>query len=138
VGGDWFNSGVLPTLERSLDATSLRQNVIADNIANVNTPNYKRKMVSFEEELKLALGRSSNQIQIALTHPNHIPIGSAPLYRLKPQLETDNSTRWRNDGNNVDIDVEMAEMAKNVIKYQALTQRVSGKFASLKMVIEGR
>lgn len=133
-----FSSGVIPILEKSLDAVSLRQNVISDNIANVNTPNYKKKTVSFEEELKSALGRPSGQLQPTVTHPRHIPIGATSLNRLQPQIHLNNNTSWRNDGNNVDIDAEMAEMAKNTIKYQALTQRISGKFASIKTVLEGR
>lgn len=133
-----FSSGVIPILEKSLDAVSLRQNAIADNIANVNTPNYKKKVVSFEEELKSALGRPGGRLPAMITHPKHIPIGGSSLSSLQPQIHLDKNTRWRNDGNNVDIDVEMGEMAKNTIKYQALTQRISQKFSSIKTVLEGR
>jgi len=130
--------GIIAVLEKSLDAVSLRQNMIADNIANVNTPHYKKKTVSFEEELKSALGMPSAHLSGNLTNPKHIPIGGAALFQLQPQISLDKSTSWRKDDNNVDIDVEMAELAKNTIKYQALTQRVSGVFASLKKAVEGR
>lgn len=135
---DLFTIGVLPVLEKSLDAASLRQSAIADNMANVNTPNYKKKEVSFEEELKSALGRSGSKIPGILTHPKHIPIRGTSFYHLQPQVYIDNTTRWKNDGNNVDIDVEMAEMAKNTIKYQSLIQRTSQEFAGLRKVMEGR
>jgi len=134
-----FQAGLFPILERSLDATSLRQSAISDNIANINTPNYKRKEVSFEEELKLALNKSSGgELLMSLTHPKHIPMTNSNLLTLQPQVQVDNNTLWRKDGNNVDVDVEMAELAKNTIKYQALSQRVSQEFIMLKTAIEGR
>lgn len=134
-----FLTGSFPVLEKTLDAVALRHQAIADNIANVNTPNYKKKGVSFEEELKMALYRSSgDKIPLSTTNPKHIAIGGLPVPLLQPQVKVDNSTLWRKDGNNVDIDVEMAEMSKNTIKYESLTQRINQEFSMLKRAIEGR
>jgi len=134
-----FNKNTFTVLEKSLDAVSLRQAAITDNIANVNTPYYKKKEVSFEEELKAVLHKdASTKLSVTVTHPKHIPIGSSSLNYLQPNVVVENNTFWRKDKNNVDVDVEMAEMAKNTIKYQALTQKMSGELAKLKKVIEGR
>lgn len=111
------NSGAMDYLERGLQAANLRQRVIADNIANVNTPRFKRSGVSFEDELAKELYGEQPQdylkkLPIVRTHARHLPLPQMPL-RAMPKIEADNSTTMRVDQNNVDIDMEMASMAKN-------------------------
>jgi len=124
--------------EKSLDAAWTRNAVIAQNIANVDTPGYKRKTVKFEEYLDNVLHKDSFQGNI--TDRRHIKIGSRDVNDVKLHIkeEYDNlSTRL--DGNNVDIETEMASLAKNEIRYNTLIQSISGGFARLKSVIrEGR
>lgn len=122
-------TGTLALLERALDVASLRQRLLADNIANVETPGYRRKDVSFSFHFQRALAGK-------VTHPAHIPI--APLPRDK-QVITRQGTLGRNDGNNVDIELEMAELVKNSLYYQALLRQTSQYLVNLKRVIsEGR
>lgn len=108
-------------LENALDTASLRQRVLANNIANVNTPGFKRSRVDFEAELARALasGQNPEAVQPTVVH------------------ETD--SMGRPDGNNVDIEAESVKMAENQIWYSALTRQISDHFARLRMVInDGR
>ena len=121
-------------LEKALSASSLRQKTISNNIANVNTPGFKRSEVLFEDILQQKM--SGSRLNLAKTNERHLstqPQSLAPTMRMV----TDNS--FRTDGNNVDIDIEMANMAKNSIYYDALAQQLSRYFTGLKSVIkEGR
>ncbi len=124
-------------LERSLNAASLRQKVIANNVANIDTKGFKRSEVSFEQTLQEAL--SGETLSGRVTNERHIPIGTPSMQNVRPSVLTDRSSSMRLDGNNVDIDVEMARLATNQLQYNALIQRVSGKFSSLKYAIsEGK
>lgn len=128
-------------LSRALDGVAARQRVTAHNIANANTPGYKRYILSFEASLKEALeGKSSRRIEGRTTHPRHIPIGSAPK---RPEdawtIRRDTTTAMRNDGNNVDIEAELVQSIKDQVYYQALAEMVSRRFAMLRSAItEGR
>lgn len=124
-------------LERGLDTASQRNAVIANNLANVDTPGFKRSEVLFEEELRKALTRKDG-ITGVVTHEKHIPIGRRHIPEVTPKTVLRNDTTMRNDGNNVDIDREMAAMAKNSIMYAALAQELNGEFQKLKSAIEGR
>lgn len=125
-------------LEKTLDATALRNEAISQNIANVDTPGYKRKSVAFEEHLNNALG--SGTVKGIRNHPKHIPVGDKDVEDVEIKVTQDEKTLdIRLDGNNVDIESEMAQMAKNTIKYDVLAQRISGTFNKIKTVIrEGR
>jgi len=127
-------------LEKTLGALSLRQRVIADNIANVNTPDYKRREVTFEEELKTALSHEPRRIKGYLTHPKHIPIPQPEitLDKVSPEVWERDDIYFRNDKNGVDIDVELAELNKNVMKYTAVTRALGRKFAILDVVVGRR
>ena len=131
-----FNTKVI---EKSLDASVLRNEAISQNIANVDTPGYSRKTVSFEEELSNAISKNSNFVG-KRTRPKHIQIGAKSIDDVKINITEDKSSLdMRLDGNNVDIENEMALMAENSIKYQVLIQRLSGSFNKMKSVIkEGR
>lgn len=124
-------------LEKGLDASALRNKVIADNLANVDTPGYKRSEVLFEEELRKAMGRETG-LTGKLTHDRHIPFGSNAEFNVAAKVVRSEDTSMRNDGNNVDIDREMAALAKNSIMYTALAQELNGEFQKMKMAINGR
>jgi len=121
-------------LESALDASSLRQKVIANNVANVDTPLFKRSEVSFEQLLQREMNGSS--FRGLRTDPRHIEIG-LPTYP-KPQIVQDNSTAINNNLNNVDIDYEMSLMAKNQLSYNVEVQQVNSELSRLRLAIEGR
>ncbi|HHW07807.1 MAG TPA: flagellar basal body rod protein FlgB [Clostridia bacterium] len=130
-----FSDTALLALEKALDTYSLRQQVISHNIANVNTPGYKRSYVSFEDELKQALGKSG---RISLRRADARHLGQpGRLEEVGPQVKRDLSTTMRADGNNVDIDVENAELAMNAILYNAAATRLNQKLAAIRYVING-
>ncbi len=122
-------------LRKALDAAWLRNQAISNNISNVDTPNYKAYRVKFEDMLKDAVENRS--IQGYRTNKKHIPVGGGRLDNVKPVVSRVNNTSTREDGNNVDIDTEMANLVKNNIMYQALADQISGKFERLKNVING-
>ncbi len=117
--------------KQALDVSSLRQDVIANNIANVETPNYKSKKVVFESILE---DRMQAGIPMAKTNKLHMDTGFAgkPCY-----IQEDRSFSNRIDKNNVNIDVEMANQAKNQITYNALVTQVSGQIRRMKLAIKG-
>ncbi|MDF2524552.1 MAG: flgB [Clostridiales bacterium] len=125
-------------LEKTLDAGWARNEAISNNIANVDTPAYRRKSVEFEDMLSQAMDK--NSIKGYRTDPRHIPIGSSAITDVGFKIVEDSSSlNYRLDGNNVDIEKEMALMAKNTIQYNTVTQKLAGEFKKLKSVIsEGR
>ncbi len=128
---------VLPILERALDGNWLRQQVIAGNIANVDTPHYKRWDVSFEKKLK-EIGEASSTLPLSQTHPRHLG-GKPRLEEAQPVFAQSHQTSWRNDGNNVDIESEMAQQAVTLLKYDLLTRLVTDHLGMLRIAItEGR
>lgn len=134
-----FGTQDLLILQRALDAAQLRQNVLANNIANVDTPNFKRSDVSFESMLQDYLqGKAS--LSGFRTNPRHIPIGVGDdLQQLQPVVVQETDTVYSPNGNNVDIDSEMSQLAQNQIKYNALVTELNFKFSSLRTAItEGR
>jgi len=125
-------------IEKALDASWLRNEAISQNIANVDTPNYKRRVVNFESFLNDAI--NSRKIKGFTTDSRHIKIGKKDIDSINCTVTRDYSNlSYRMDGNNVDIDAEMASMAQNSIKYYALINSMNRAFNNLKYVIsEGR
>lgn len=132
--GLFFDTTLL-ALEKALDAYGLRQQVISHNIANVNTPGYKRHYVSFEEELKQALGKARG-LSLRRAHARHLG-QPGNVGEVTAVVKRDLSTTMRADGNNVDIDVENAELAMNTILYNAAATRLNQKLAAIRYVING-
>lgn len=132
--GNWLNTDVLKLLEGGLDGLSLRNKVLADNIANVDTPGFKRSDVNFNEVLKSALGKEGlARLELRRTSPAHLPgIGSFN----GNFIVKDTSTTFRNDGNNVDIDLEMARLAQNTLHYNALSTALTSHLMMLRQVIQ--
>ncbi|MBP1968107.1 flagellar basal-body rod protein FlgB [Virgibacillus natechei] len=126
-----FN-GAISTLENSLDFASAKNKVISSNVSNIDTPNYKAKDIVFKDVLDNA---SSQSLEANRTNSKHLPFNQDS--ESSHEIITKNNTRYNHNGNNVDVDKEMAELAKNQIYYQALTDRINGKFGSLQTVIRG-
>lgn len=130
----WLDGPVLEVLQKGLEASSLRHQVLANNAANVDTPNFKRSDVDFQAILGTALDKQGSTLPLKLTAPSHLPglsegEGSA--------VKQDGTTSLRNDGNNVDIDREMTNVAENGLYYNSLTQVISSQLQLLRMVIKG-
>jgi flagellar basal-body rod protein FlgB len=130
-----LNTTHFQLLERTLDAASMRQKVTANNIANVDTPYFKRSDVQFEELLQNEM--SQNSFMGKRTHPKHIPIGAAAS-KLEPRIVGDRVSVMNNNQNNVDIDSEMSLLAKNQLRYNVVTQQVNHDIRNLRLAIEGR
>lgn len=122
-------------MERTLDAAVLRQQVSANNVANIDTPYFKRSDVLFEELLNQQINR--NSLEGKRTHSRHIPIGASST-RAEPEIVQDTSSVMNNNLNNVDIDAEMSLLAKNQLRYNVIVQQVSHEINNLRTAIEGR
>jgi flagellar basal-body rod protein FlgB len=135
---------VVGTLEQAMKAANLRHQVIANNIANVNVPGFHAQEVSFEEKLKEAIASQSggtDQLQGLVTDPRHFPIGGHTQIpdQVEPTVQMIDSGAMRQDGNTVDMEVEMAKLAANQLWYQALVRSVSDEFSRLRTAItEGK
>jgi len=130
-----FLTPAMYVLERALDAAALRQRTIAHNIANVNTPGFKRQDVSFEDKLNQALGLGP-LLPLHRSNSRHLPSASLDL---TPEVTRDNSTSMRTDGNNVDIDREMVHLAQNSLNFNLAARQLNTRLAMLRYVInEGR
>ncbi len=117
-------------LDKAADASWTRESLITNNIANVNTPDYKRRDLNFESVLNEQLGSCKHESLDA-------KMRTVDLGQLNPMIYTDHSSlSYRLDGNNVDIDTEEAELASEQIKYQALTTSISKEFSRMKSVIK--
>lgn len=101
-------------MRMGLDATNLRSEVIANNIANINTANYKRKYVTFEETL------------------------DDKLENAKIEVKVDENSIIREDGNNVELESEKVNQAATSLQYNALVSLTNTKIAMTKSVISGR
>jgi flagellar basal-body rod protein FlgB len=135
----WANSLTMQTIaicHKGLDTAMVRQRVIADNIANVNTPGFKKSHVTYEYYLKQAL-HGKGKLVTKVTHPRHIVWGGVPdPTKVSPAIVIEHDTIYKNDGNNVDINAEMANLAKNTIKYEAIVTRLADKFRMLNTIIQ--
>ncbi|MBS4177128.1 flagellar basal body rod protein FlgB [Lederbergia citrea] len=124
-------SGNINTLERALNYSSLKHKLTAQNIANADVPNYKAKGISFKKELADASARTIHSYR---SDPRHfdfqIENRSFSIYNKK-------NMQYQHNGNNVDIDKEMTDLASNQIYYNALIERLNGKFSTLQNVIKG-
>lgn len=118
-----FNEVSLKVLEKALDAASLRQNVIANNLANIDTPGFKKSLVQFEDILADRLKEIGAQTT------------DSALESVEPIVQTEESTSIRTDGNNVDVETEMTALAKNEIYYNTLVRSISSQLGILRMVI---
>lgn len=129
----WLDNPVLTVLEKGLSASNTRQKVLADNVANIDTPGFKRSDVDFQRALNVAIGSSESTLPLKTTLPRQMASGTAQTQSI---VQTDRSSSFRNDANNVDIDREMTNVAKNGLYYNALTRSISSQLGLLRMVIK--
>jgi flagellar basal-body rod protein FlgB len=119
--------------EKVLDMQLMRQNVVASNMANMTTPNYKARRLEFEENLQAALNLDARG-KMTRSDEKHIPAVFHPE-TFGPDMEKDLAYRVIHGDDNVDLDKEMAVMAKNTMRYNALTTVVKKGFDGLRDVI---
>ncbi|MFB9329692.1 flagellar basal body rod protein FlgB [Paenibacillus aurantiacus] len=131
-----LNGAHFNRLEGAIGASEMRQRVISNNIANADTPKFKRSDVLFEETLQQSMGASAG-LAGRLTNTRHIPIGNSGS---KPQgkVVTDESTIMNNNENNVDIDREMTLLAKNQLNYNFYIQQLNHDVKMMRTGIDGR
>lgn len=119
-------------LGKAADGAWARNEALSNNIANVDTPGYKRQDVSFETELQHALKASKYK-----SLDQKVADANLHLNRLEPRAYTDiPNWSYRMDKNNVDIDTENVELASNQIKYNGITTSIGNEFSNLKLVIK--
>ncbi len=127
---------VAQLLQRAMGGASQRHEVIANNIANANTPNFKRQEVDFLTSLRREMDRHQSG-SLQLTHPNHQSEHAGGLKSLPSWRK--GGLVMRNDGNSVDIESEMVEMAKNSLYYNAVANQLQSQLSRLRTAItEGR
>lgn len=126
-----INSNVfdyINVMDKAADASWTRNEIIANNIANVDTPGYKRQDLNFEDELERALGNSrykSMDAKVSDLRDKHLQARVVNDYA---------GFSYRYDKNNVDIDTESVMLAANQIKYQGLMAGIKAEFSNLQMV----
>ncbi|MEF2095475.1 flagellar basal body rod protein FlgB [Peribacillus sp. NPDC096447] len=125
-------SNTFQSLENALDYSNAKQKVISQNIANSDTPNYKAKEVDKIQSFK---GELESSLESYRTDERHFTFKSEG--RHASHIVTQKNVRYNNNGNSVDVDKEMTDLAANQIYYNAVTDRLSGKFQSLQNVIRG-
>lgn len=116
----------LATLKVALDALSARHRALAANVANAQTPGYRRKDVSFEEVLRSVTGEG--ELGLRRTRPEHLPSGGRAGFTAAVRQAS---------APGVDIDMEMAELARNTLLYQTYAEIVSRKLGMLRLAIRG-
>ncbi len=121
---------LVPFLKSSLNAYGVRHQAIAENIANLDTPSYKPFKVVFEENLqRLMEGR---HLAGRATSERHLPVGRAQVLRLE---QADELAQASGD---VKLEAEMAELAKNQLRYEFVARRLAGSYEALRTAIIGR
>jgi len=121
---------------KSLDAGMLRARTIANNVANVTTPGYKRVEVSFEDELRKALDRT--RLKGFKTDSKHLDIGRKDMDRITPRAYRPNDPTLPSGVNNVDIDMEMAKLAENQLRYNLSLKFLRGAYSKLNAAVEAK
>lgn len=122
-------------LEKALNGSTVRQNAIAHNMSNVNTPGFKQFLVNVEEQM----ANSDTQfgpLPLKLTEPKHI---GNEANTSEFEVERDSTPALRADGNNVNLEEQMTEMVKNDVYFNAALNQINTKIAMKKYVLsEGK
>jgi flagellar basal-body rod protein FlgB len=126
-------------LKRSMDVAVMRREVIADNIANADVPNFKRSTVNFEAELRKALDseRTAPTLELARTDPRHLASHTVKDWRtVEPRRVLDYLTTSKNNGNNVDAEEEMMASLQNQLDYTIQAQALNFEFSQVNLVMK--
>ncbi len=128
----------LELLQRAMDVTLYRRSVIADNIANSDTPGFKRSVVNFESELARAFASEhETKLPALMTDPRHISFDRVTDWRsVSPRKVLDYTTSTKNNGNNVDLEEELMLELQNQLNYDLYTQAVSNQFTQINMIVK--
>jgi len=129
-------SQTVSVLEKALDLRSKKHNVIASNIANMDTPDYKAFDLVIEKELQKTTGEG-NSISLNKTDRAHMQSRRSKAGGVSVVIDNTQGLSLRGDGNTVDIDKQMGNMAENTLMYKAAAQMIQRKFQGLKSVIQG-
>jgi flagellar basal-body rod protein FlgB len=125
-------------LQTSLHMRKLRHDLTSANIANAETPGYHAKKMDFEEALARALD-TDGMNSLSSTHGDHIALGTVSASKTRPDVYENPEGEINNDGNTVDTEKEMSQLAENTILYKAALQLINKKMAALKYAAsEGR
>ena len=125
-------------LHRAMGVSSLRQAVIADNLANAEVPNFRRTDVTFEAELNRALDteRRRPALELRLTNPGHMTDWETRDYRdVSPRRVLDYVSQTMNNGSNVDPEEEFNLLLKNQLRYMLLAQSTAYEFGQVNLVL---
>jgi len=126
----------IPLLEMALDLRSRRHRVLASNLANVDTPNFKAFDLAVDEQLRRA-AESSPAIGMRRTHAGHLPGASAGRAGAGLKFEDQPDYNLRGDGNTVDLDRTVGKMAENTLLYKTTVEIISKEFKLLRSAIQG-
>ena len=129
-------SETISILEKSLNLRSKRHHVLAANVANIDTPNYKAFDLAVEEEFKKSTP-APGKIKLVRTQTDHLPIQNRPMDRITLTRADEPEFSLRADGNTVDLDKTMGNLAENTLLFKTAAQIISSKFKALKEVIKG-
>ncbi len=129
-----FNQTSLNALQASLKGLTARHDAATNNLANVDTPGYKRQTVNFRDELKSAMSSEKNGLMS--TNEKHLITERQNLNSFAPSVDRETNTSGRVDENNVDIDAEMSNLAKTSLEYQASSTLIRDQFDRLTTVID--
>jgi len=121
--------------EVALELRAERARLLAANLANADTPNYKARDIDFNRELQQALGQQQAEVSLKRTHQKHLDsqagrLATRIMYRLPMQPDT-------GDGNSVDAQIEQAKFAQNALEYQTTLRILNGKIKGLLTAIKG-
>jgi len=119
-------------IKSGIEASDVRAKTIANNMANINTKDYKKFSVVFEENLK----KEDDSSEFKLKRTNSAHFASSDSDSNNISIEQDKSTSMKSDGNNVDLDIEKVNQAANTLKYNALITKINEKFNDLKTVMK--
>ena len=125
-------SGADSYIRAAMSGLAARQRTIANNVANVDTPNFKASEVRFEDTLKAAITRGSS------SSSGNVDPDQGSLNAAASRITLSDATSTRGDGNNVDIDREMEMLGEANLNYSALTQVMTTRIGILRNVISGR
>jgi len=125
-------------MQRTMDVSLTRREVIANNIANAETPDFKRTDVNFEASLGRALASENapKTLDAKMSSSSHIPFNRSVDYRsVQPRFVLDYLTQTKNNGNNVDIEQETMAATQNQMMYELMTSSISSQFSRINMVL---
>ncbi|AIQ42085.1 flagellar basal body rod protein FlgB [Paenibacillus sp. FSL R7-0297] len=131
-----LNSVSFQRLQGGLDAATKRQSVLANNVANADTPNFKRSDVSFESFLRQQESGVKPTLSAKVSNSRHFQFGTVTAVPAAV-VSTDETTSMNNNGNNVDMDREQALSAENQLRYNSYIEQLNSQITMMRTVVQG-